>query len=95
MLSGRLNEYRVKADRFETEMKKARAALRREVGGHVNIEEIVDEGTNWRGRAQKIVMLKSKVKELQEQVREHSTKADVDYKAKAEIQVGRPRRGPT
>ena len=87
MLSSRLNEYRVKADRFEQEVKKARAALRREVGQKANLEEIIEQGGNWRGRAQKIVMLKAKVKELQSQVNEHNARADVDYQAKAEIKV--------
>jgi len=87
MLSSRLNEYRVKAAEFEREVKRARAALRKEVGPKADLERVVDEGSNWRGRAQKIVMLKAKVKQLQEQVNEHSTKADVDSRARAEIQV--------
>lgn len=40
-------------------MKKLTRALTKELGEGVSIEQAVDEG--WRGRAQTIVMLKSKV----------------------------------
>lgn len=39
-LSSRLNEYRVKADRLETDLKKTRSALKREVGPNVPLDEV-------------------------------------------------------
>jgi hypothetical protein len=47
------------------ENKKLSSALNRELGEGVTIEQAVDG--NWRGRAQQIIMLKSKVKKLESQ----------------------------
>lgn len=49
--------------------------------------QVVDDGTNWRGRAQKIVMLKAKVRELQGRLQDQGPRSDVDGRARAELQV--------
>lgn len=51
------------------ENKNLSRALQRELGDGVTLEQAVDGG--WRGRAQQIIMLKSKVKQLEQQVQQY------------------------
>ncbi|OWZ11145.1 hypothetical protein PHMEG_00015878 [Phytophthora megakarya] len=67
-------ELKSKNTALHLELKKTQRALMREVGGDIPLEEIVGNtdntviGSNRRGRAQRIIMLKAKVKKLQAQL---------------------------
>lgn len=69
------------------EVKNLTRALARELGDGVSIEQAVDGG--WRGRAQQIIMLKSKIKKLEAGVgiTSQSTRSrnDVDSKAEEDL----------
>lgn len=93
----RLQKELVQSQRHAEEMKKKLAqtteenknlsrALARELGDGVTIEQAVDGG--WRGRAQQIIMLKSKIKKLEAgtaQVQSQRDRNDVDSKAEDDL----------
>jgi len=57
---------------LKQDLEKAQRVLEKEVGEVVDIEQMLKEGTTWKGRAQKIENLKAKIKALNEKVwREH------------------------
>eukprot|EP00698_Gefionella_okellyi_P007215 TRINITY_DN1753_c0_g1_i1.p1 TRINITY_DN1753_c0_g1~~TRINITY_DN1753_c0_g1_i1.p1 ORF type:complete len:513 (+),score=125.54 TRINITY_DN1753_c0_g1_i1:189-1541(+) len=64
-MSLKLNEYRQQFVQVKADLQKTQRALLREVGEDIPLAKILDEGTNWRGRAQTIQILKSKLKEAQ------------------------------
>lgn len=53
---------------LKNELKMACKCLQQEIGGDVNINQILAGNSNWRGRAQQITMLQSKVNELKEKI---------------------------
>lgn len=50
---------------LETEVKKLLRFLQREVGEDVDLADLSTKESDWRGRAQKIVMLQEKLKQYQ------------------------------
>lgn len=70
-MSQQVMQMRIKLDQQTKELKATQAALQREVGSKVDIAKVIEEGSDWRGRAQKIVMMKAKIRDLQEKLREH------------------------
>jgi hypothetical protein len=93
-----VEDLRRKNDYLNEEMKKLHHALSRELGEGATIEDAING--NWRGRAQQIIMLKTKVKKLETQLMNNgggdstvitSTTAiskrthDVDSKAEEEL----------
>jgi chromosome segregation ATPase len=51
---------------LKNELKMAHKCLQQEIGIEANISQILQGNTNWRGRAQQIAMLQSKINELKE-----------------------------
>jgi hypothetical protein len=51
---------------LKQDLEKAQRVLEKEVGEVVDIEQMLKEGTTWKGRAQKIENLKAKIKALNE-----------------------------
>lgn len=87
-----VDEWRKKALAAQDETKKLTRALAKEVGEGVTIDQAVDEG--WKGRAQQIVMLKSKISRLEKDARSanstnsrfrSSAPKGVDAKAEEEL----------
>jgi hypothetical protein len=68
-------ELRRKIERSAEEVKNLSQALAREVGDGVTLEQAVDGG--WRGRAQQIIMLKSKIRRLESAAGMNSTTGTV------------------
>ena len=81
----RAENARMRYEKTEAELKIAHRALQREVGDAVPLERVLSEAagrgdggaspgagkkSGWRGRAQKIVMLKARVTELEERLRQ-------------------------
>eukprot|EP00741_Cyanophora_paradoxa_P005136 tig00000863_g4978.t1 len=64
----KLNEMRVAQQQLREELRRTQRALQREVGDDVPLQKVIDEGSSWRGRAQEISLLKTKVKELKRQL---------------------------
>lgn len=63
-----IDELKAKVKDLSEENKGLSRALQRELGDGVALEQAVDGG--WRGRAQQIIMLKSKVKQLEQQLQQ-------------------------
>lgn len=51
---------------LKMERDKVAKALQREVGEDVPLTKVLEEGTDWRGRAQQLALLKDRVRELKE-----------------------------
>eukprot|EP00771_Trimastix_marina_P001830 gnl/Trimastix_PCT/2934.p2 GENE.gnl/Trimastix_PCT/2934~~gnl/Trimastix_PCT/2934.p2 ORF type:complete len:327 (-),score=85.30 gnl/Trimastix_PCT/2934:54-950(-) len=68
-LAARLHETRVHLQTTELKLQKTQRALVREVGEETPLNKVLDEQSNWRGRAQSIAVLKTKVHNLTQQVR--------------------------
>lgn len=63
----RVKELQESMLKSKQEFARIKAAFQKEVGEDVNIETILNKDT-WKGRAQQIILLKSKVKDLQKQM---------------------------
>ena len=60
----KLQDERLKTIRLKDELNKATRIIKRECGEYSNLDELL-ENESWKGRAQQIEILKSKVKDLQ------------------------------
>ena len=56
----------LQANLFKAERDKVTRALVKEVGDETPISKLVEAGSDWRGRAQQISLLKAKVSDLQQ-----------------------------
>ncbi|KAJ0406495.1 hypothetical protein P43SY_001426 [Pythium insidiosum] len=77
-LRRKYEDLRVKMERLQHDLRRTQRALVREVGEDVPLEELLeasDSASGKRGRAQQIVMLKAKVKKLEQQLQAQSTAA--------------------
>ncbi|MCO5591970.1 hypothetical protein L7F22_045963 [Adiantum nelumboides] len=54
------------------EVSKLQHALHKEVGDHVPISKVLEEGGDWKGRSQQICILKDKVAELKSKLRQQA-----------------------
>ncbi|KAI5080781.1 hypothetical protein GOP47_0003964 [Adiantum capillus-veneris] len=54
------------------EVSKLQHALHREVGDHIPISKVLEEGGDWKGRSQQICILKDKLAELKSKLREQT-----------------------
>ncbi|KNC50017.1 uncharacterized protein AMSG_05774 [Thecamonas trahens ATCC 50062] len=64
----RNREYRLVIEKLKTELKATQRALVREVGDNVPLEEVLVEGSGWRGRAETISLLSDKIRKLKKQL---------------------------
>ncbi|XP_073393345.1 uncharacterized protein [Physcomitrium patens] len=62
--STKLMEAQSKIGAMDTKIHKLMFALRREVGNHMPIDKVLEEGSGWVGRSEQISLLKHKVEEL-------------------------------
>jgi len=66
--SKRCAEVQAKADALKTERDRLLRVLQKEVGEDVSLGKILEDGSDWRGRAQQIILLKNKVRELKKEL---------------------------
>eukprot|EP00232_Nephroselmis_pyriformis_P015224 CAMPEP_0182889488 /NCGR_PEP_ID=MMETSP0034_2-20130328/22070_1 /TAXON_ID=156128 /ORGANISM="Nephroselmis pyriformis, Strain CCMP717" /LENGTH=302 /DNA_ID=CAMNT_0025022989 /DNA_START=114 /DNA_END=1019 /DNA_ORIENTATION=+ len=64
MACGRLNEEQHKAGSFKQERDRLARALQRELGEDVPVAKVMEDSSDWKGRAQQISLLKDKVRDL-------------------------------
>lgn len=69
LANNQIEEMRRKVLQSQDEQKKMKAALVKELGEGTNIEQALS-GEGWRGRSQQIIMLKSKIKRLENTLHE-------------------------
>ena len=50
---------------LETETGKLQRALRKEIGNSFDLRKVLDGSSNWRGRAQQILVLKERINEIE------------------------------
>ncbi|CDW71896.1 UNKNOWN [Stylonychia lemnae] len=67
MMTGIDSDKKFKDQQLKGELDKAIKCLERETGEIVSLDDMVREDSNWKGRAQKIEVLKSQIKKLKEQ----------------------------
>ncbi|WZN60195.1 coiled-coil domain-containing protein [Chloropicon roscoffensis] len=66
--SKRCAEVQAKADALKTERDRLLRVLQKEVGEDASLGKILEDGSDWRGRAQQIILLKNKVRELKKEL---------------------------
>ncbi|KAH9519253.1 Coiled-coil domain-containing protein 13 [Bulinus truncatus] len=64
----RLTDLRNQCQSLRQELKIAQKVLSQEIGDNINIQSLLNESSNWRGRAQQIIALQQKVDELKAQL---------------------------
>jgi hypothetical protein len=72
-MSKKVEELRLKLEKKDADLKKTTRALKLEVGDGVEVSKILQEGGDWRGRSQQIVMLKTKLKRLTNEAKTMAT----------------------
>lgn len=74
----KMSEYRIQCSTLKQEVKIAQKVLQQELGGdNINIQSLMNQQSNWRGRAQQIIGLQLKVEELKGKL-ENSTPKEYD-----------------
>ncbi|XP_061852991.1 coiled-coil domain-containing protein 13 isoform X3 [Colius striatus] len=70
-------EYRNQLQSAKQELKMTQKLLANEVGEDVNIQSLLTNSGSWRGRAQQILVLQSKIRELENQLSQNKTRASL------------------
>ncbi|XP_010561542.1 PREDICTED: coiled-coil domain-containing protein 13 [Haliaeetus leucocephalus] len=70
-------EYRNQLQSTKQELKMTQKLLANEVGEDVNIQSLLTNSGSWRGRAQQILVLQSKVRELENQLGQNKTRTSL------------------
>ncbi|KFZ59226.1 Coiled-coil domain-containing protein 13, partial [Antrostomus carolinensis] len=70
-------EYRNQLQSAKQELKMTQKLLANEVGEDVNIQSLMANSGSWRGRAQQILVLQSKVRELENQLGQNKTRTSL------------------
>ncbi|CAF1094655.1 unnamed protein product [Adineta ricciae] len=77
-LQARHTEAKSQLDITKQELKKTQKALEKEVGDTVNIQNILNGTSNWRGRQQQIIALQEKVNELKARTNSGTSSGMID-----------------
>eukprot|EP01028_Stygiella_incarcerata_P007305 TRINITY_DN3014_c0_g1_i1.p1 TRINITY_DN3014_c0_g1~~TRINITY_DN3014_c0_g1_i1.p1 ORF type:complete len:657 (+),score=243.03 TRINITY_DN3014_c0_g1_i1:101-1972(+) len=67
----KMREFEMQVEVLKIENMKMRVVLKREVGDGVDISKIMEEGSNWRGRSEKIALLKAKLKDYRRRLEKY------------------------
>ncbi|KAM6086992.1 coiled-coil domain-containing protein 13 isoform 2-T4 [Chlamydotis macqueenii] len=70
-------EYRNQLQSAKQELKMTQKLLANEVGEDVSIQSLLGNSSSWRGRAQQILVLQSKVRELENQLGQNKTRTSL------------------
>ncbi|XP_011446340.3 coiled-coil domain-containing protein 13 isoform X2 [Magallana gigas] len=81
----KMAEYRNQTSLLKQELKMVHKVLSQEVGENVNIQSILNNQTNWKGRAQQIMMLQKKVDELKSEITVKKPQKEKEYDLEAEM----------
>ncbi|KAJ3130456.1 Coiled-coil domain-containing protein 13 [Nowakowskiella sp. JEL0407] len=77
-LTRKLEEERSQSQVLKNELRSFHKALQNEVGEDIPVETILTQNSNWKGRAQTIILLKEKVNRLKEQLAMNSDTPDAN-----------------
>ncbi|XP_039383275.1 coiled-coil domain-containing protein 13 isoform X2 [Mauremys reevesii] len=85
-------EYRNQLQTTKQELKMMQKLLASEVGEDVNIQNLLTISGNWRGRAQQILVLQGKVRELENQLGQSKSRASVNNVDEETLALTDPRK---
>ncbi|OAE32343.1 hypothetical protein AXG93_3017s1130 [Marchantia polymorpha subsp. ruderalis] len=66
----KMQKIQAKKDMLAADIPKLQNIIRREVGEHIPLNKILEEGTTWRGRSEQIALLKGQLAESQKRLNE-------------------------
>ncbi|XP_053832341.1 coiled-coil domain-containing protein 13 isoform X1 [Vidua macroura] len=73
----KVTEYRNQLQNLKQELKLTQKILAKEIGEDVNIQRLLANSGNWRGRAQQILLLQTKVQELEHKLNQQKIRASL------------------
>ncbi|KAM6339005.1 coiled-coil domain-containing protein 13 [Podargus strigoides] len=85
-------EYRNQLQSAKQELKMTQKLLANEVGEDVNIQSLLTNSGSWRGRAQQILVLQSKVRELEKQLSQNKTRTSLSETDEESLALTDPRK---
>ncbi|XP_074652868.1 coiled-coil domain-containing protein 13-like [Tubulanus polymorphus] len=74
----RMAEFRMQNQTLKLELQKAMKVLSQEVGDNVNVQSLLNNPGNWKGRAQQVLLLQKKVSELKGRLNEKKSQSQLD-----------------
>ncbi|XP_065600878.1 coiled-coil domain-containing protein 13 isoform X2 [Cyrtonyx montezumae] len=85
-------EYRNQLQSAKQELKMTQKLLANEVGEDVNIQSLLTNSGSWRGRAQQILVLQSKVRELENQLGQNKSRTSLSEMDEELLALADPRK---
>ncbi|XP_061166826.1 coiled-coil domain-containing protein 13-like [Saccostrea echinata] len=81
----KMAEFRNQTSVLKQELKMVHKVLSQELGDNVNIQSLLNSQSNWKGRAQQIMMLQKKVDELKAEISTKKPQKEKEYDLEAEM----------